>query len=128
MHLDKYKDKQGFYVDPDGCSWETPEDFLQGYVLGFCCCGDPDANVKYIARVLEHIDDLKNSVWTKDITYEEWYEKGRGLGTGTSLQFTYYFLDSKGLTEHGTSVPGWLTDKGREFLEDVKERYWDIYS
>ena len=75
MHIDKFK-KAGDvgYTDPTGCYWPDAEDFLQGYVLDFCCCGNPDDNLKFIAKVLKHVDELKTEVWSKNISYEEWYQ------------------------------------------------------
>ena len=123
MYIDKYKKDNGWYEDPTGCNWEDAESFLQGYVLDFCGCGIPSENLKYIASVLQHIHNLKEQVYTKRISYEQWKQAGKELGTEQQLYFAYYFLDSKELTEHGSSVPGWLTDKGLEFLNDVNELY-----
>ena len=95
--------KGGDYIDPDGCSWRTPEGFLHGYVMGFCCCGQPEMVLAYVRDVLR---DIKNqSCPDKDSapTYLVWY-----------------WLDSKDFTEHGGSVPGWLTDKGRDLLADLE--------
>lgn len=33
----------------------------------------------------------------------------------------WYWLDNKGYTEHGGSVPGWLTEEGWKLLEDLEE-------
>lgn len=123
MHIDKYETTVGEYIDPTGCAWESAEDFLQGYVLGFCCCGQPDANLKFIAQVLKHINELKTEVWSKNISFEDWQFQGSTIASENALYFAYYFLDQKELTEHGGSVPGWLTDKGIEFMEDVNELY-----
>lgn len=109
------------FVDPSGCHWGNAEDFLQGYVLGFCCCGLPLDNLKYIASILQHVHNLKEQVWSKKKTYDEWHKEGKLLGTDQQLYFAYYFLDSKKLIEHGGSVPGWLTPEGLKFLNDVNK-------
>jgi hypothetical protein len=126
LHIDKYKQPDGRYEDPDGCSYDTAEDFMQCYVIGQCGCGDPTSNVKYVGKMLAYVHDLKQSVWSKDISYEEWQEKGRDLGTHSSIQFMFYWLDEKGFTEHGGSIPGWLTDEGLELLEDIKAMYYQL--
>ena len=32
-------------------------------------------------------------------------------------------LDEKGLTEHGSCIPGWLTEKGKHLLDDLNEYF-----
>lgn len=126
MHIDKYKtgdtcmDKPE-YRDADGCSYSGAESFLQTKLLGFCGCGDPFVNIKYVGKILRHIHNLKELVWENKITYEEWTRRGKQIGSEEALYFAYYFLDDKGFTEHGGSVPGWLTDAGIEFMEDAEE-------
>lgn len=119
MHIDKYKDPDGGYTDEEGVFWEDAESFLQGYVLGFCCCDDPEANLKYVATILQHIDARSNT------SYLLWLLSGAFIASANSLRFAYYVLNEKRLTEHGGRVPGWITEKGREFLEDVAELYED---
>ena len=127
MNIDKYLNEDGFgYKDPEGCWWEDAESFLQGYFLGFCCCGRPDANLKFIAKVLQHIQNLKEKVHTEEITYSQWEEQGEKIASTDALYLVYYVLDTKGLTEHGGSVPGWVEPKGIEFMQDVQELYKGI--
>lgn len=122
MNIDKYKKPDGSYEDPEGCYHEDAESFLQTYVLGFCGCGCPEESLAHIRDVLQHIDNLKQLVWEKKQTYEEWTAAGNKIFANSGAEyFAYYFVDTKGLTEHGGSVPGWLTDKGRDFLADVTE-------
>jgi len=126
MNIDKYKcedfSPEG-YKDEKGCHWDDAEEFLQGSVLGFCCCGNPDGNLKYIASVMQHLLTMKDKMWENKMTYDEWTADGEKIGSRTALYFVYYFLDSKGFTEHGCSIPGWLEPDGLEFLEDVIELY-----
>lgn len=126
MHIDKYKKEVG-YEDPDGCFHEDAESFLQTYSLGFCGCGRPEDSLAYVRDVLQHIDNLKQLVWEKKQTYEEWTAAGKKLFASDGAEyFAFYVMDTKGLTEHGGSVPGWLTDKGREMLEDLNEHLANI--
>lgn len=94
LHIDKYKQPDGSYEDVGGCSYDCAEDFIQCHVLDFCGCGDQATNVRYVGKMLQHVHDLKESVWTKDISYEEWQEQGRSLGTQSS-----YSSCSTGLTK-----------------------------
>jgi hypothetical protein len=119
MNIDKYK-KDGDYIAPDGANQGgDPSDFMQSGMLGFCCCGNPDASLSLVRDVLRHISNLKEFVWSGKRTYEEWDAAGKAICDGRAMYFLYYFLDAKGWTEHGGSVPGWLTADGYEILEDL---------
>jgi hypothetical protein len=121
MHIDKYKQESGWYMDEDGTSYETAEDFFQG-MFNFCGCGCPDLSLEFIRDSLQHVHDLHNLVHPDKITWMEWNSTGRRLFHTNGIEyFTYYFLDANGLTTHGGSVPGWLTEKGKELLEDLNE-------
>jgi hypothetical protein len=131
MHLDKYKDEDGYYFPiPDmpqekGCFYEDVESLIQIEILGFCGCGCPDESVKYVGKALRLIQDRADT-WDNrtSMPFEEWKAKCKELfKTSEAEYFMFYYLDSKDLTEHGGSVPGWLTDKGRELMEDIEEIY-----
>ena len=110
MHIDKFKENSGWYVDPKGCHWETAEDFLQGYVVGHCCCGTPEISLAYLRDVMALLRDKVD------------YDTRQAYFGSEGEQYTiYYMLDKLEFTEHGSSVPGWLTEKGKEFLDDVEE-------
>lgn len=121
MYIDKFFKEDGYY-DKDDCFYETAEDFIRGSILGFCGCGMPDAALDYVRQVLRTVADLKEKVWEKKMTYEEWTaEKSKLFNSEGAEYFMWYFLDNKGLTEHGGSVPGWLTVEGEELLADLEE-------
>jgi len=105
MYIDKYKRGDNYYEE-DGCWHETAEDFIQCGVLGFCRCGTPSDNLNYVKELLDMVD-----------------KKAYPDKTPIDLYFAYYVLTEKGLIEHGSSVPGWLTDKGEELLSDLRELY-----
>lgn len=134
MHIDKFKKDKG-YEDADGVEYDDATEFLTSAVLDFCSCGDPESAMVYVRDVLKLLDD-------RNIAMSEYYENHPGIPDSGATElwdhwkekftkvfhgnrgleyFVYYFLDNKGFTEHGGSVPGWLTDKGREFIEDVTE-------
>lgn len=89
--------------------------------LGFCGCGYPEKALSLLRDVLRHVANLQDLVWQKKWTFKEWEEAGARITDGRALYFLYYFLDTKGLTEHGGSVPGWLTTEGRQLLEDLEQ-------
>lgn len=123
MHIDKYKFEKGYKV-PGGEIYPDAESFIQEYILGFCLCGDPESSLEYVRDVLAHIDNLKQKVWTKEWEFSKWKEKGREIFPNSGAEyFAYYVLAEKGLNEHGGAVPGWLSVKGRELLEDLVEYF-----
>jgi hypothetical protein len=118
MHIDKFKQPDGSYLDAEGCSHDDAVSFLHCHVLGFCGCGNPEDSLRYVRDSLQHIDML-TKVHEKAMTYEAWDEAGTAL-MGSARYFTLYVLAEKELTQHGGSVGGaWLTPKGREILEDL---------
>lgn len=121
MYIDKYKKEDGYY-DQNGCYYEDAESFIISSVLEFCGCGRPYAALEHVYKALQIVNDLKELVWENKITYQEWDERKKEVFANEGAEyFMWYFLDNKGLTEHGGSVPGWLTPKGIELLEDLEE-------
>ena len=121
MFIDKFKKKDGYY-DQDGCYYEDAESFIATGVLGFCGCGMPDVALEYVRKALQIVDDLKQLVYEKKLTYEQWEERKKKVFANKGAEyFMWYFLNNKELTEHGVSVPGWLTKKGIELLADLTE-------
>ena len=122
MHIDKFERPDGGYAGDDGCDYETAEDLLQCGLLGFCGCGDPVGNLLFVKSGLAHI----NKRQPHGMDFSRWYKariaEGREIfGNEQSRYFFFYWCDKEGLTEHGGCVPGWLTNKGKELLEDLVE-------
>lgn len=121
MFIDKFKKGNGYY-DQEGCYYEDAESFIATGILGFCGCGMPDDAVEYVRKALQLIDDLTQLVYEEKLTIEQWKEREKLIFTDYGAEyFMWYFLDNKKLTEHGVSVPGWLTEKGTELLSDLIE-------
>lgn len=137
MRIDKYKTTDGHdkgtiwdgYTDPDGVWHQDANGFILGYIFGFCGCGMPTEAMKYIRDVMQHVENLHVLNNPDELTpdarsalYDKWAEDGKAIFPNQGAEyFAYYVLDAKGLTEHGGSVPGWLTPKGREVLSDINE-------
>lgn len=122
MNIDKYKktDENGFtaYYDENDTCYMSAEQFLQIKILDFCFCGDPESNLKYVGKALQVIDKSRGKGYKYFVKLaDELFRNSR------AAYFMFYFLDSKELTEHGSSLSGWLTQKGKEFLEDVIELF-----
>lgn len=119
-HVKYYNKEKKVYVWNE-FEYKDFDDMIFG-MLDWCGCGSPDNVVKEIMRVLQHIDDLKELVFNKKMSSEEWDKKGKEQ-FGNFEYILYYIFDEKKLTLHGGSVPGWLTDKGYEMLELMKSYY-----
>ena len=118
MFIDEFKKEDGSYESKDGIYYEDAESFIGTHILGFCGCGNPDCAIEFVRGALQLIDDSQN----KEQTFEEWMVEVDSYFNGEGGRyFMWYFLDNKGLTEHGGSVPGWLTSDGKELLSDLNE-------
>ncbi len=118
----------GSLVGPDGCYWDSKEDYLQCHVWMFCGCGSPEDNLIYVRDallVLEWWNQKRSGITDGfDIDWGVWQEKLNVVfGNKLSEAFMWYWLDEKGYTEHGSSIPGWLTDKGKEMLAVLIESF-----
>lgn len=113
------KDRNGEYIDEDNVHFGNETiSFLQSKFLGFCNCGIPDHSVEYVVKGLEEVNKISKA----GDKWKEAVEKAEEvLGGEERMYFMWYFLDSKGLTNHGSSVPGWITDRGEQFLELYNE-------
>ena len=88
--------------------------------LGFCGCGMPSDAAEFIAKALAHIG---HRCWDgPDFTYEDWKAEGDALFHNDGIAyFVYYVFDKLELTDHGGSVPGWLTDLGKDVLAKLEK-------
>ena len=117
--LKEYEKDDG-YEDDKGCFHEFAEDLLQVGILGFCCCGRPFESLSYIRMGLELIDE-------KEVGYfHVWWDGHKKrlvdhFKTDAAMYFFYYWCDKEELTEHGGSVPGWLTEKGASLLSLLQD-------
>ena len=126
--VDKYKDAEyeGWY-QKDGCTYTDIESFIATGLFGFCGCGNNESAIEYVYKAMCLVWKLKTVVWEKKLDYEIWRtEIGIFFNSDDGAEyFMWYFLDNAGLTEHGGSVPGWLTADGEELLDDI-ERHFDF--
>ena len=131
MHIDRYRRPH-----PDGTDapfWEIPPDessdcdeftdvvdalWSHHFPPEYCSCGSTEDMLEYVASLLRRMENrtiAQRENRAHDPSDEFDYEDWPGM-------FALYVLDTLGLTEHGVSVRcSWLTDKGRELMEDVEE-------
>lgn len=114
--LKDFEDGEGGYIH-EGCTSDSAEELIAVGLFKWCGCGQPWTSLAYALAALQNIADLKDRLWEKQITWEQWNANEMALhGDSGRAYFFYYWADGLGLTEHGGSVPGWLTDYGREVL------------
>ena len=112
--MKKYQiEEDGSIIDSDGFYHPDKLSYLED-MLGFCGCGYPVSALQFVSKLLELIDGrFENHKFQDDIDTLS----GNNIGLEYLL---FYFLEDKELTEHGTSIPGWLTEYGKEFLQELK--------
>lgn len=118
---EKYLNEKTQMFEYDDLEFETFDSLIQ-HKLNWCGCGMPDQAQRMIMKALRHINNLQLLVNENKLSWEEWNADSKLL-FGYWEYVIYYILDEKGLTEHGSGVPGWLTDKGKELLEELEEFY-----
>ena len=74
-------------------------------VCDFCGCGLPELAIAYVGEGLRKIQD--NTARDRE-------------PDGADYLF-WYWAESRGLTGHGVSVPGWLTPLGVETLLKIEQ-------
>lgn len=86
------------FEGPDGLYYNSAYDYVWIGLLGFCGCGDPDRYREPLMSLLEYFDN-------NNFQYRELSDVELLLS---------YILDSKGLTEHGSSLTHCqLTERGK---------------
>lgn len=119
MNIDKYEFEEGYRYpnDDTGCHYDDAESLILTGMLGWCGCGAPDAAGQFLLKILKSFDDYHAGKIT-------WQQRDALISDEGIRYFVYYVIAEKDLTEHGTSVNGsWLTDKGREIMEDLESIY-----
>ena len=87
------------------------------YICNFCGCGCGIRVSGLIRTFLDCFDSFDGTLFDSDN-----YEKKFPGRTETEMEFMLKWVDSLGMSEHGTSVYGsWLTDKGVAFRELLRK-------
>lgn len=109
------------FIDENGIEYDTLPEYLQIGVLDFCACGRPGNNLNYIRKGLAILRDFYNS---ESINYEEFKRLVDELyHDSDNAYFFWYWCDKEGYTEHGSGLPGWLTEEGEQLLAQLEEWY-----
>lgn len=125
LHVDSLlkREPHGGYTDSQGVYHRTAAEYWSGIVHS-CGCGDPAAVLRYLRDVCRLIDvDTKGDgplgsdmakIQAKHAALDAYFANNAG-----AQYLAYYVLTHADLLEHGGSVPGWLTETGRQFMEDI---------
>lgn len=97
-------------------------DMIKTGPIGFCGCGSDDAMylLRDILKEMQRYGERKG--FDKDLQKEHENKMLEIVGGNKDgvLEFIYYWLDNKGFTEHGGSIPGWLEGSGDGLLHDLE--------
>ena len=114
------------YLDSDGVGHGSDLVSVMMTIIGFCGCGQPDSVLEMMRDGME----LMSDEWRE--THEEARKDHRVyfaelqkrqleiFGNWAMADFFWHWLDANDLSEHGGSVPGWLTKSGHDLLEDIR--------
>lgn len=97
---------------------------------GICGCGEPDAVAKLMLDVLGNIqaghDRYEQTGKYDAAEHKLLFDERQALLPTDGLYYTVYnFYDKLGLIEHGSALPGWLTELGKEVLAALREHGTD---
>lgn len=89
---------------------------MQISCFNFCGCGDLLENLTYVYKGLLLIEFHLHS----DISYINFETLQKQIfGSLKAAHFFFYWADKEKLTEHGSCMPGWVTEKGNQLLTDI---------
>lgn len=112
----KGPDSEGYWLDEEGTSWDSPKSYLQIRILDLCGCGDPDEMTQWIKEQLLKIEDWKKpdkkpEEFVNDLPYDY-----------MPRVFFLEWANHKNFAEHGSSIYwSWLTPLGEEVLKDIEK-------
>lgn len=122
--LDSLKEDGGGWLDAEDCYWQDRMGYVM-HTLDFCGCGLPESAATYIRDGLQALaaywETVRKEPRLGTVPVEVWREFEAHWPDEGSRYFFWYWLDAQKLTEHGGSVPGWLTDKGEDYLAALNE-------
>jgi|1_EtaG_2_1085319.scaffolds.fasta_scaffold02908_15 hypothetical protein len=136
MHIDKFKSDKGYLVNE--VLYHSAASVFAVGMFGFCGCSDVDSFLKMVRDGLQIIhngtkefDAIEDKLtpgdprW-KSMLKKEADENKRLIGHDGAQMMLWYVLDREGFIEHGSSVPGWLTDEGEILLSDLNEYFEEL--
>lgn len=118
-----------FAIAGNSCEFDDLDQAILSGILGFCCCGQPGLALDFILNGLDLIESLSKAeppVGDSRAFWDHWVNNRRveeelRFGSIGGATMFYYWADKEDLTEHGGTVPGWLTSKGHQLLDVLRE-------
>lgn len=108
-------DKTGELVDAKGVRHLSRDAYIE-MLLGFCGCGAPEAAREYVRERMRLVYDFHDQQETQSALALLRNGEAALFQSPGERYFFWYWLDEKGYSEHGGSVPGWLTREGKVML------------
>ena len=103
----------GFEID--GIYYDDEHTYYQNKcldVLGWCGCGSPENCLDLIKQVLLLLNREDKGKWD---------ELEKLIPQNEARDIIYYLLDDKDLTSHGSCIPGWTSEEGKEFIKMLEK-------
>jgi len=120
MWIDQFKSEDG-YVDENGCHFDDAIAFIQSGIFGHCGCGCPESSLSYLRDIMQILHNRAEKDRTQE-HWNEWTDKIFSFFKSEGEMYTVlYLLNRVDIEEHGSAVPGWLTEKGECLLKDLNE-------
>lgn len=106
-------DDNGMLIGPEGCHYDSEAEAMYYDQIQLCGCGNPEGIHKFLINCLAATRDDHDSI----IDHRKIIALVKA-NPETVAELVLHFLDSRELTEHGSSVFGsWLTGRGKQVLE-----------
>ena len=128
-NISDYVNESGAFVY-DGCEYDTAQALVERCILGFCGCGIPDETREYVEEGLSIIESISvfarehADPFSEDFDAFHKAKRQRIVARFTNMESWYFFLywcDAEKLVEHGSSLPGWLTEKSSNLLSLLRQ-------
>lgn len=124
--LKEYEVDGQYFCETNGMKYDTAGEFIQNGLFGYCNCGAPEDHLEYVRQGLMLIKETSDLYRSGKPVHSDVSKALRDkiqahYGSAGAEYAQYYWFDYIGLTEHGGSVPGWLSPEGENMLNILNE-------
>jgi hypothetical protein len=116
-------DGSPFSVTYEGSHYECVADAIAIGILGMCGCGRPQDALLFVLAGLELSAEKRPDGYDEHRAWwSDWDVRCKAFfGSSGGAYFFWYAMTDKGIMEHGGSVPGWLSGKGKLLVAALRE-------
>lgn len=110
------------FEDHEGLHYDDAESLVGVGVLNFCGCGDQSGRLELVAAIIEErqINQRCDGSWTeRSARWRAFVETH--LGNEIAAEIIFNWLDNLGFLDHGSSLPGWPTERGLKLVALIRE-------